>query len=447
MRAPATAREIALRVLLAEEQEGAYVNLALHRAFSRHRPPERDRAFVTELVYGTVRRRNTLDWALAPFLRRPAASLDPVVRNVLRLGAYQLLYLERVPAAAACNESAGMTRRLGFSSAVGLVNAVLRKLAGAGLPAFPNPQEEPVRYLSLCHSHPEWLVAGWLDRFGFEETQALLKADNLPAPFTVRANTLKTAREELAGRLAAAGIEASPARWAPEGLHLAKAGTAESPFFQEGLYFIQDEGAMLAARACAPSQGAHVLDLCGAPGGKTTHLAALMGGAGRVTAVDIHPHRLKLLAENCRRLGVANVTPRCADARWLPEYHLAADFVLLDAPCSGLGVLRRRPDLRWRKTPDSMTGVEELQAALLDSAALCLKPGGILVYSTCTIRREENENQVAAFLARHGDFERDGLAPHLPRGLVSPPGDDRLQLLPHRHGTDGFFLARLRKSF
>ncbi len=371
-------------------------------------------------------------------------SLDPVVRNVLRLGAYQLLYLERVPAAAACDESARMTRRAGFSSAVGLVNAVLRNLQ-RGLPLrFPDPGDEPVRYLSLYHSHPEWLVAGWLARFGFDETGALLAAGNLPAPFTVRTNTLQTTRAELAGRFAAAGIKAAFARWAPEGLYLERAGTAENPLFQEGLYFIQDEAAMLAARSLAPVRGSLVIDLCGAPGGKTTHLSALMEGTGKVLAVDIHPHRLDLLAENCRRLAVANVEGHRADARRLPEYHGTADFALVDAPCSGLGVLRRRPDLRWRKTPADMAGLTELQAGLLDEAARCLKRGGVLVYSTCTIRREENEAQVAGFLARHPDFRRDGLAPHLPEELVS--GLAEFQLLPHRHGTDGFFLARLRRS-
>lgn len=398
------------------------------------------------MVYGSVRRRNTIDWALAPFLRRPAASLDPVVRSILRLGAYQLIYLERVPAAAACNESAQMTRRMGFSSAVGLVNAVLRNLQRALPLRFPDPGEEPVRYLSLYHSHPEWLVTEWLDCFGYDETQALLAADNLPAPFAVRTNTLKITREELEGSLAAAGISAAPARWAPEGLYLEKAGAPENPLFQEGLYFIQDEAAMLVARALAPSPGGLVIDLCGAPGGKTTHLAALMEGSGRLLAVDIHAHRLVLLAENCQRLGVPNVVGHLADARHLPEYHGTADFVLVDAPCSGLGVLRRRPDLRWRKTPADMAGLADLQAELLDEAALCLKSGGVLVYSTCTIRPGENELQVARFLARHLDFHRDDLAPHLPEALLTGSETGQLQLLPHRHTTDGFFLARLVRS-
>lgn len=445
IRSPGTAREIALTVILAVEQEGAYVNLALNQAYARYNPPARDRAFITELVYGTVRRRNTLDWALKPYLRRP--SLDAVVLNILRLGAYQLIYLERVPASAACNESAQMTRRMGFSSAVGLVNAVLRSLSRSLPLVYPDPATEAILYLSLYHSHPQWLVTEWSELFGYRETQDLLAADNRPAPFAVRTNTLKITRAQLAARLTEAGITATPALWAPEGLYLEKAGTTDNSLFQEGLYFIQDEAAMLVSRALAPAKGSLVIDLCGAPGGKTTHLATLMEGSGRVLSVDIHPHRLALLEQNVRRLGLTNVAGHHGDARCLPEYHGAADFVLVDAPCSGLGVLRRRPDLRWRKSPSDMAGLVQLQAELLDSAALCLKPGGVLVYSTCTIRPQENELQVANFLDRHADFHRADLYPLLPEGLTSghPDGPQRgeLQLLPHRHTTDGFFLARL----
>jgi len=441
---PRTAREVALEVLLAVERDGAYANLALDAALTRHRLAPRDRALVTELVYGTLRRRNTLDWALAPHSRRPLSSLDAAVRNILRLGAYQLLYLEGIPARAACNESVETARRFGFTSAAGLVNAVLRHLQRSLPLVFPDAREDPASHLALYHSHPRWLVAEWLETYGFEETAALLAAGNLPAPFTVRANTLKTTPAELARRLEAAGVPATPARFAPEGLYLEKAAAAENPLFAAGWYFIQDEAAMLAARALAPSPGALVIDLCSAPGGKTTHLAALMGGGGQILAVDVHPHRLDLLAENCRRLGVANVRGHLADGRSLPGYHARADFVLVDAPCSGLGVLRRRPDLRWRKSPEDMAGLAVLQAELLDEAARCLRPGGVVVYSTCTIRRAENEAQVEGFLARHPAFQRGELP--LPPALTAGSVTGQVQLLPHRHRTDGFFIARLVRS-
>ncbi|MQL53540.1 16S rRNA (cytosine(967)-C(5))-methyltransferase RsmB [Desulfofundulus thermobenzoicus] len=442
------AREMALKVLQAVDEKGAYANLALDRVLEHYRPGRLDRAFTTELVYGVLRRLNTLDWLLNHLLRQPLAGQTVWIRNILRLGAYQIMFMDRVPVPAACNEAAELARRYGRPGAVGFVNGVLRNLARRGKEiSFPRLEDDPVAHISLCYSHPRWLVQRWLAEFGPEETVALCRANNTPAPNTVRTNTLKISPEELERRLKGDGLVVERTAYAPEGLRIDGIFSLRdfSPFI-EGLFQVQDESSMLAGHALSPFSGARVLDAAAAPGGKTTHLAQLMGDRGEIVAQDIHPHKLKLIAGNCRRLGISCVQTREGDAR-RPAGDLIArcDFVLLDAPCSGLGVLRRRPDIRWRKEAAAITELAALQREMLDGAAACVKPGGVLVYSTCTITREENLGQVENFLARHPEFAPGDLRAVLPAGLDHRGTMKRgyLQLLPHRHGTDGFFIARL----
>ncbi|RKO67291.1 16S rRNA (cytosine(967)-C(5))-methyltransferase RsmB [Desulfofundulus salinus] len=444
------AREVALKVLYTVDQEKAYANLALDRILEHYRPGKLDRAFATELAYGVLRHLNTLDWLLGHFLRQPLASQNPWIRNILRLGAYQIMYMERVPDAAACNESSELARRYGHPGVVGFVNGVLRNLARRGrqIP-FPDLNDDPVAHISLRYSHPAWLVRRWLKEYGLKETIALCQANNGPAPNTVRTNTLKVSRQELMERLREEGVTAEPASFAPEGLKIAGFPSLHgfAPF-EEGLFLVQDESSILVGHALSPFPGARVLDAAAAPGTKTTHLAQLMEDRGEITALDIHLHKIKLIAANCRRLGITCVRPVEADARYPDQsMHQWADFVLLDAPCSGLGVLRRRPDARWRKTGDSIAEMAGLQKEMLEGVARCLKPGGVLVYSTCTVTREENLGQVEDFLTRHPEFQLEDLSTLLPAGLDEQGTLSRgyIQLLPHRHGMDGFFMARLRK--
>ncbi len=444
------ARELALKVLHAVDEEEAYANLVLDRILERYRPDKLDRAFATELAYGVLRHLNTLDWLLGHFLRQPLASQNPWIRNILRLGAYQIMYMDRVPDSAAVNESAELARRYGHPGMVGFVNGVLRNLARRGrqIP-FPDLNDDPVAHISLRYSHPAWLVRRWLKEYGLKETIALCQANNGPAPNTIRTNTLKVSREELMERLRDEGVTAEPTSFAPEGLKVAGFPSLHGfPPFEEGLFFVQDESSMLVGHALAPFPGTRVLDTAAAPGSKTTHLAQLMGDRGEIIALDIHPHKLTLIAANCRRLGITCIQPVKGDARQLGHRMCGwADFVLLDAPCSGLGVLRRRPDARWRKKEASIAEMAALQKEMLDGVAPCLKPGGVLVYSTCTITREENLGQVEDFVTRHPEFVLEDLSALLPAGLDDQGTLSRgyIQLLPHRHGMDGFFIARLRK--
>jgi len=446
-----SARELALRVLELVEEEGAYANLALNQVLEEYQPGKLDRAFATELSYGTLRSLNTLDWVLAQFVRKPLESQTAAIRNILRLGAYQLIFMDRVPPSAVCNEGAEMARRYGYPGSVGFVNGVLRNISRRAKEIkFPEIGHNPVEHISLRYSHPPWLVERWLEQFGPEETVALCRANNEPAPNTVRTNTLKLTRDGLAARLREDGLTVRETVYAPEGLHIEGFFSLGSlAALKEGLFQVQDESSMLACRALMPRPGARVLDSCSAPGGKTTHLAQLMENQGEITAVDIHPHKLKLLDENCSRLGINIVKELAGDARELPEkLHGWADFVLVDAPCTGLGVLRRRPDARWRKKPDQFPAVVRLQAEILAGAARCLKAGGVLVYSTCTITYEENLGQVKNFLKLHPDFLLEDLTPFLPESLDTEGtmAGGYLQLLPHRHGMDGFFIARIRKK-
>ncbi|MCL6612357.1 MAG: 16S rRNA (cytosine(967)-C(5))-methyltransferase RsmB [Peptococcaceae bacterium] len=443
-----SARDIALLVLKDVDAGEAYANLALDRVLEDCRPSGLDRAFATELVYGTLRSLNTLDWILHQHMKKPMEKQTPWIRNILRLGVYQIMYMDRVPDPAAVNEAASQARRFGNPGAVKFVNGVLRNILRHREEInFPSLEKDPVGHISLKYSHPAWLVERWIAELGPEEAIKLCRANNQPAPNTVRTNTLKITRDDLIDLLAGEGVSADKTKYAPEGLKLEGTGGLRgfSPF-EQGFFQVQDESSMLAGHALNPRPGSLVIDGAAAPGGKATHLAQIMGDRGSILAFDIHPHKIKLIEENCARLGVTCVRPVLGDAGNLPE-DLAgrADFALLDAPCSGTGVIRRRPDSRWRKDPGKLPELLKLQRKILESVSRCLKPGGVLVYSTCSVLPEENLEQVDNFLRAHPDFRAEDLGPYLPPELVEGEAGGCLQLYPHRHGTDGFFIARLRR--
>lgn len=444
MSAAINAREVALKVVVEVDTAGAYANIALAGEIGRRRLGDQDRRFVTELVYGTVKAMNTLDWIMSRYSSRPPGKIPAVIRNILRIGLYQIFFLSRVPASAACNQAVELAKKYGHPGTVKFVNAVLRSaVRDPGKAAYPDREREPVSHLALKYYHPEWLVARWLERLGEEECEALCRADNATPPLSIRTNTLKTGRDDLMTRLAAEGVSAEASAWTPEGIvcreHPALASLGS---LREGLFQVQDESSMLVAHAVGPQPGEFVIDACGAPGGKSTHLAALMRNRGRVLSTDLYDHKLKLTAENAARLGITIIETRVYDAARLgEEFAGQADRVLVDAPCSGLGVLRRKPDSRWRKTESMLRELPKLQAAVLSGAAGCVRPGGTLVYSTCTTEPEENVQVVEAFLARHPDFYLENTGDFLP---VKREGA-MIQLWPQRDGVDGFFIARLAR--
>ncbi|MHB1125981.1 MAG: 16S rRNA (cytosine(967)-C(5))-methyltransferase RsmB [Bacillota bacterium] len=448
-----SAREVALVCIREILEEGAYANLALSQALREAPLRDVDRPLVTDLVYGTVKYRLTLDWILNQFISRDLNDIPAWIRNILRMGVYQLCYMDRVPDSAACNESVELAKKYGHPGTVKFVNGVLRNVSRQKVNlVFPPLDLDPVGHISVTYSHPRWMVERWLERYGEEQTIALCRANNLPAPTWVRTNTLKITRERLARQLEETGTSIEYSRYVPEGLKIEGYGSMEKlASFRQGHFLAQDEASMIVAHALSPVPGAKIIDACAAPGGKTTHLAQMIINQGEITALDNHQHKLALIEDNCRRLGVTCVKAIMEDASRLGQNHPgAADFLLVDAPCSGLGVLRRRADARWRKEPEQVAEMARLQLEILAGAAGCLKPGGILVYSTCSIEPEENTGVLDSFLKRNGNFVPEDLAGYLPFDL---PDHDRttagagyLQCLPHVHGTDGFFMARLRRT-
>ncbi len=444
-----SSREAALKVLKEVEDEGAYVNLVLNRVIARFPLPDPERSLLTELSYGVCQRLNTLDWVLTLYLDQPLQKLTAWIRNILRMGVYQILYLERIPDAAAVDESVKLAYRYGHRGVAGLVNAVLRKISKKkGELPWPSLEESTKEYLSLYYSYPLWMVSRWLDNLGLEEAEAQCAAGNLVPPLTVRVNTLCITKEKLKNILQAEGVKVSECLYAPEGLELKLSGKlAELGSFREGFFQVQGESSMLVAPLLNPQPGEIVLDYCSAPGGKTTHLGILMRNEGTIVATDLYPHRLELVGKAARHQGVNIISTERLDGRQLPvEKRSLFDRVLLDVPCSGLGVVRRKPDLKWTRRPEDIIALAELQFQLLQQAFTALKDGGVLVYSACTTEPEETTAIITKFLQKEPAAQRVMLAPFLPQELKKEEKEEGMLFLsPQKHGLDGFFLAKIRK--
>lgn len=416
------ARQVAYAVIRRVFEKGAYADRALHGEAKGLEP--RERSLAMQLAYGTIQRRLTLDHFVEQ-LARPVAELDPPTLAALRLGLYQLAFLDGVAAHAAVGESVELAKG-GRSGGHKLVNAVLRRAARGELPALPS--DDTPTGAAIAHSYPEWLVELWWERFGAEETRALLRAGNEPGELALRVNTLRATPAAVAGALAALTppVTARPAGdELPEGLVVDGAFDAHGhPLFAQGAYTAQSRAAMLVGRAVDPQPGERVLDLCAAPGGKTTHLAALLGDSGEIVAVERHAGRAGALARTCERMGAAAVRVVTADATSFSSRE-PFDRVLVDPPCSGLGTLQGHPDLRWRMSPAAIERLARGQAAILDTARAAVRPGGRIVYATCTLSPAENENIVA-------------------RSNLSI--DSECLVLPHRDRTDGFYIACLTSA-
>ncbi len=440
------AREAALRALMEVTERGRQAEEVLDRYLEASSLEGRDRALFTELLYGTVRRLNTLDWMLNHFASRPIDEVPPPIRAILRTAAYQVMYLERVPPRAAVHEAVNLAKRYGHRGTAGFVNGVLRALVrGHDRVTWP---ADPVARLALEGSHPEWMVDRWLERFGEDATRQLLRWNNRRPPLTVRPNPLRATARELVEDLAQRGFKVRTHQLFTDLVVLEGPGRLrEVPGFREGLFTVQSAASYLVGRVVAPKAGEAVLDLCAAPGTKTTQLAEMMENRGRVLAVDVNPERLKLVGDAAERLGLTIVETAALDARRLGDA-VSDRFarVLVDAPCSGLGVLARNPDARWRKQPGDIRKLAELQSEILKEACRMVAPGGVLVYSTCTTEPEENQCQIEQLLAERDDFEAEDIRPYLPEVLRGAASSTGVQLYPHLHQLDGFFIARLRRK-
>ncbi len=435
------ARNAALKVLERVEA-GAYADILLDSELKGL--SAQDAALATELTYGVLRWKLRLDYTIDLFSAIRTGKLERKVLSALRLGAYQLLFLTKVPASAAINESVELVKP--DRKRAGFVNAVLRKVLSEKERIALPEDGDPVRRVSVAWSHPEWMVRRWAERYGLEEAEEICRAGQAAPPKTIRVNTLLTTRERLADELGGEGFDARETLYSPCGLDV-RGGGALGP--NDPRYYIQDEASQLVPLLLAPRPGETVLDACSAPGGKTSHMAQLMDNRGVVYAVDRNASRLRAVAAAASRLGAGIIQAFKADSSapfaFIKEG--ALDAVLCDAPCSGLGVLRRAPDSRYRRKEDDIEELAGIQARLLDNLSGYLKIGGRLVYSVCTFEPEETEGTVSGFLEKHGDFSIEDASVHLPprcRELVDKNGF--LRTFPHRHGMDGFFAVRLRRD-
>jgi 16S rRNA (cytosine967-C5)-methyltransferase len=438
------ARRAAFDILRRVEAEGAYAS-ALISTLPQSDLSREDRALAQEIALGVLRWQRSLDYFIERYSRRPVARLDLSVLSSLRMGLYQLRHLSRVPQSAAVNESVNLVKIARVASAAGMVNAVLRNAARHLDEAPGAAVDDPLERASIEVSHPPWILERWAAWAGEAESRALALANNEPPRAAFRVNTLRAAADDALAHLRAQGVTARPSEYV-QGAFVVESGPASAitQAVERGLIYLQDEASQLVSLLLEPEGGERILDLCAAPGSKSSHIAALTEDTAWVVACDIHPHRLATLNATCRRLGVGSIDAVALDAAGeMPIAERAEKFdrVLIDAPCSGTGTLRRNPEIKWRLAPDDIPRLADLQFSLLERGAQMLASGGRLVYSTCSIEREENEDVIRRFIETGPPFRT--LQPKAHSGLITPEGFVRT--FPHRHGTDGFFAAALEK--
>ncbi len=439
------AREAAMLALNACQRQGGWSDGALKKQLAAAELSGRDAALATQLCFGVLQNQMLLDFYLAKFSNIPLKRMEGKVVQTLRLGAYQMLFLTRIPHSAAVNSAVALVKaHCKNPRAAGMVNGILRSMERSlqNMPVIP--QGDPVAYLSTLYSHPEWLVKEFILSLGEEETAQLLAADNSQPPTAVMVNTTRTTVEALKAMLEADHVEAEPHPWLENCLLLSRTGDLERmEAFQQGLFYVQDPASRLSVLAAGAKPGMRVLDCCAAPGGKSFAAAIAMENQGEIVSCDLHPHKKKLIQAGADRLGLTIITPKTADGKvFRPEWESAFDLVLVDAPCSGLGVIRKKPDIRY-KDPAPLADLPAVQLNILRNAARYVKPGGTLMYSTCTLLYRENGEVVETFLAENKAYKAETFT--LP-GPVGPVQSGSVTLWPHRHGTDGFFISKMRRE-
>lgn len=452
-----SARLVALEVLVKVEEAEAFSNLQLNKTLQDAQLSRQDAALATEIVYGTISRKLTIDYILSKLVAKGLNKLQPWVLQLLRLSVYQIFWLDRIPSHAAVNEAVNIAKRKGHQGISGMVNGVLRNVLRNESTLAPDQLQldNDVKGLSIRYSFPEWLVKRWIKQYGTEQAEQLLLASNMPPHSSIRVNQTKTTKLELQQKLLSQQVNTIDSQLAEDGLIVVEGGhLAKLDEFVQGLFSLQDESSMLVAEVLDPQPGMRVLDACAAPGGKSMHIAERMQGKGKLLSNDLHEHKAALIAQQAERLGLTNIEITSGDASLLANQLEAEAFdaILLDAPCSGFGVIKRKPEIKWTKQESDIKEIAFIQAKLLEAMSTLVKPGGVLVYSTCTIASEENEQQIDSFLAKHPQFRLDAHWPAatLARlkgiGLVDDSFNGQLQILPQHANSDGFFIARLVRA-
>ncbi|MBI4546746.1 MAG: 16S rRNA (cytosine(967)-C(5))-methyltransferase RsmB [Ignavibacteriae bacterium] len=434
-------RGVAIKILNRVERTDSYLDKLLDSELKSDEIVDADKGLLAELVHGVLRWQGRLDWILNGFTHGNFAKAEINIKNALRVGLYQILFLTHVPQYAAVNETVEFIKRLRGEKVANFVNAVLRNIIRTidGI-HYPKIEEDPVQYLAVYYSHPQWMVKRWAARFEREELEKLLIANNEVPPLTLRINKLKITPSEFLSLLDKQNIQYQGSSFIDYFIKVRTlAGITHMNIFQSGYFSIQDESAALPVLLLAPQSGERVIDMCAAPGGKTTYIAELMKNEGEILAVDKYESKLHLIKMSCERLGIANVQFLVADSSHL-ETQLA-DKVIVDVPCSGLGVLRKKPDIKWKREPEDIQRLIKTQSTLLENAARLVKPGGVLVYSTCTMESEENDLMARSFLTEHPEFTLEDASTFVNKSVVTPEG--YIETFPHRHHIDGSFAARM----
>lgn len=435
-------RDAALSILMAIEKNQAYSNLLLHQTIEKYKIEQKDSGLLTEITYGTLQHKMTLDYYLEPFIK---GKLDDWVRQLLRLSLYQIHYLDRIPNHAAVNEAVEIAKKRSHKGTSGLVNGILRSILREGVRST-DEIKDPIERLSIASSHPHWLIKRWVEQFGFEKTEKMAYENNTPPTQTIRVNLSRTTVDEVMDMLEDEGIISHKSGVLPECLHIEKGQVAKTRAFQYGFVSIQDESSMIPTHALRVNPGHRVLDMCAAPGGKSMHIAEQLKGEGSLVSVDLHPHKVTLISEQATRLGFENIETRTMDSRKLTDEYEEESFdrILVDAPCSGLGVIRRKPDIKYTKKEEDFASLQTIQLRLLDEAAKLIKPNGLIVYSTCTIDETENRGTVQAFLENHQEMVLDELS-DLPNTFHHLISNGLIHIFPQDFNSDGFFVAAFKK--
>lgn len=444
------ARELVLKILVDVLQNGAYSNIALNDCLNKNELKACDKAFITEIFYGVLEYKERIDYIISKFSSVKLKKISYWILNILRMGIYQIIFMDKVPDSAAVNESVKLARKYGHAYSVKYVNGVLRSIAkNKQNIEYPSENNNLVEYLSVWYSYPTWFVEKCIKDFGYDFTKSFLESSNKKPNFCIRVNTTKTSTDELMKLLKEDGINTTKSKIIDIGLIVENSqNITRSKLYNEGFFTIQDESSMLVAKVLNPKENDVVIDVCAAPGGKSTHIAELMNNTGCVYSRDVYEHKVLIINEMAKRLGLTNIKPQVFDATKLDKEMIEkADKVLVDAPCTGLGIIRRKPDIKWTKESKDTDNISKLQYSILENASKYVKEGGYLVYSTCTIEKEENINVVTKFIKNNSNFAMEDIMAFIPHSLEGRELAKKgyMEFYPNVHNTDGFFISKMKK--
>ena len=442
-----SSREVAFDVINRVNEKGSYANILLPKVFEKVQLDSRDKALTTHLVYGTIRNKLTIDWIIEKYSKKSVKSMNKKLADLLRMGIYQIHYLDRVPDRAAVNETVELSKKFFHKKNSDFVNAILRNVArNKKKISYEKLKDDFSKYLAIKYSHPQWMTKMLIEQYNKRTAEAVCKADNKTPKITLRVNDMRISKEAFVRNMKKRGFKITTAQIIPNTFYVKKPGAINKVFgWEEGLFFIQDQSSLLVAHVVEPQTRDRVIDACAAPGGKTIHLSVLMKNKGYIIASDSNAARLALLDRTRERMGLKNIIPLAVDARRLDSYvKRTVNRALVDAPCSGLGTLARKPDERWRKNEESINGLVKLQGEILDKVARLIKKDGILVYSVCTWTKQETDEVCRSFLERNKKYELDNLKKVLPFKLKQNT-EFGLQIMPHTYKSDGMFITRFKK--